>query len=262
MNFIPTTFILYQRQHKTKKVIFGQQVAYMKTWNCLIVDDEDLDRLMVVAFAKKFPQLSLIAACKSAEEALEVLQKNTIDILFLDIDMPSSSGVDLRKKAMTVPVCIFITGHAEYAVESFELDTLDYIMKPLKFDRFERAMQRIEQFLEIKEKANLFELSFGENAIYVKEGTEKSKVNLYDILYLEALKDYTLLVTPQKKHCVWSNLGSLIKQEPFQSFTRVHRSFAIQKQFVKKISAQEIILSNNTMIPVGRSYKDIIKTLL
>lgn len=234
----------------------------MNTWNCIIVDDEDVDRLMAVSFAKRFPCLNIIGSYKSAEEALPILEKEKIDVLFLDIDMPGYSGVELRKKAMEVPVCIFITGHAEYAVESFDLETLDFIVKPLRFDRFERAMQRVEQFLEIKQKANLFELSFGDNAVFIKEGTEKSKINLYDILYLEALKDYTFLVTSQKKHCVWSNLGTLLKQETFNSFTRIHRSFAIQKQFVKKVSSQEIMLSNDTLIPVGRSYKESVKLLL
>ncbi len=238
------------------------KVVKMKKWNCLIIDDEDIDRLMVLSFAKKFPQLNIIGAYSSAQEALDILTKTPIDILFLDIDMPGFSGVEFRKKAMEVPVCIFITGHAEYAVESFELETLDFIVKPLRFERFERAMQRVDQFLEIKEKASLFELSIGDDVIYIKEGNEKSKIKLFDILYLEALKDYTLLVTEQKKHCIWSNIGSLLKQDPFQSFTRIHRSFAIQKQFVKKVSAQEIMLSNNALIPVGRSYKESVKMLL
>lgn len=234
----------------------------MKKWNCIIVDDEDIDRLMVLSFAKKFPQLNIIGTFSSAEEAISILDKTSVDILFLDIDMPGFSGVELRKKAMEVPVCIFITGHAEFAVESFELETLDFIVKPLRYERFEKAMQRVDQFLEIKEKASLFELSIGDDVIYIKEGNEKSKIKLFDILYLEALKDYTLLVTEQKKHCIWSNIGSLLKQDPFQSFTRIHRSFAIQKQFVKKISAQEIMLSNNALIPVGRSYKESVKMLL
>lgn len=234
----------------------------MKIWNCIIVDDEDIDRLMVLSFAKKFPQLNIVGTYKSVEEALAILDKTTIDILFLDIDMPGPNGVELRRRAMEVPVCIFITGHSEYAVESFELETLDFIVKPLRFERFERAMQRVDQFLEIKEKASLFELSIGDDVIFVKEGNERSKVKLFDILYLEALKDYTLLVTEQKKHCIWSNIGSLLRQDPFQSFTRIHRSFAIQKQFVKKISAQEIMLTNNTSIPVGRSYKESVKMLI
>lgn len=234
---------------------------YMKIWNCIIVDDEDVDRLMVVSFAKRYPSLNIIGSYKSAEEALPILEKEKIDVAFLDIDMPGISGVEFRKKAMDIPVCIFITGHAEYAVESFELETLDYIMKPLRFDRFEKAMLRVEQFLEIKQKATLFEMSFGDNAVFIKEGNEKSKINLYDILYLEALKDYTFLVTTQKKHCVWSNIGTLLKQETFNTFTRIHRSFAIQKQFIKKINAQEVLLNNNTIIPIGRSYKESVKLL-
>jgi two-component system, LytTR family, response regulator len=234
----------------------------MEKWNCIIVDDEDVDRLMVVSFAKRFPKLNIIGTYKSAKEAIEVLEKEKIDVLFLDIDMPEINGIDFRKKAFEVPVCIFITGHAEYAVESFELETLDFIVKPVRYDRFEKAMQRVELFLEIKQKAELFELSFGEDTIYIKEGTEKSKIKLSDIFYLEALKDYTLLVTSQKKHCVWSNIGSLLKQDHFQSFIRIHKSYAIQKQFVKKISTHEIMITNDALLPIGRNFKQNVKSFL
>lgn len=255
-------YIIRMTYFVEKFLFLEYKASIMKVWNCLIVDDEDVDRLMVVSFAKKFPQLNIVGTCKSVDEAFSILEKTAIDVLFLDIDMPESNGVALRKRAMEVPVCIFITGHSEYAVESFELETLDFIVKPLRFERFEKAIQRIDQFLEIKEKASLFELSIGDDVIFIKEGNEKSKIKLFDILYLEALKDYTLLVTEQKKHCIWSNIGSLLRQDPFTSFTRIHRSFAIQKQFVKKVSAQEIMLSNNVLIPVGRSYKESVKQLL
>ncbi len=228
----------------------------MEKWNCIIVDDEDVDRLMVVSFAKRFPKLNIIGSYKSSKEAIEVLEKEKIDVLFLDIDMPDINGIDFRKKATEIPVCVFITGHAEYAVESFELETLDFIVKPIRFERFEKAMQRVELFLEIKHKAALFELSFAEDTILIKEGTEKSKIKLSDILYLEALKDYTLLVTANKKHCVYSNIGSLLKQNPFESFIRIHRSYAVQKQFVHKIKVNEIKLTYDILLPVGRNYKD------
>ncbi|MFT3795020.1 LytR/AlgR family response regulator transcription factor [Flavobacterium sp.] len=234
----------------------------MNPWKCIIVDDEDVDRLMVVSFVKRFPSIEIAGIYKSAAEALAALQKEKIDVLFLDIDMPGGSGLELRQKATQVPACVFITGHAEYAVESFELDTLDFIVKPLRFERFEKAMQRVLQFLEIKEKATLFELSFGGDLITIKEGNEQFKVKLSDILYLEALKDYTLLVTPQKKHCVWSNIGTLLKKEPFDSFVRVHKSFAVQKQFVVKTSAHEITLANQSQIPIGRSYKENLSAIL
>lgn len=228
----------------------------MSKWNCIIVDDQLVDRLMVVSFAKRFPKLNIIGAYSSAYEALKVLENQKIDIIFLDIDMPETNGLELRRKATDVPVCIYITSHPEHAVESFDLETLDFIVKPLKFDRFEKAMHRAEQFLEVNQKAKLFELSFGKDVINIKEGTEQTKINLFDILYLEALKDYTLLVTAQKKHCIWSNIGSLLKQETFQGFIRIHKSFAVQRQFVKKISAQEVEMNNNVLIPIGRSFKD------
>ena len=234
----------------------------MEKWNCIIVDDELVDRLMVVSFAKRFPKLNIMGAFASANEAIEVLNKQKIDILFLDIDMPGTNGLELRKKAIEVPVCIYITGHAEHALESFDLETLDFIIKPLKFDRFEKAMHRAEQFLEVHQKAKLFELSFGKDVINIKEGTEQIKINLFDILYLEALKDYTLLVTSQKKHCIWSNIGSLLKQETFQGFIRIHKSYAIQRQFVKKINSQEVEMNNEAMIPIGRSFKDNLNMIL
>lgn len=110
--------------------------------------------------------------------------------------------------------------------------------------------------MEIKLKASLFEASIGGDTIYIKEGHEQTKVKLHEILYLEALKDYTLIITDKKRHCVLSSIGNLLKEDHFQSFIRIHRSFAVQKQFIQKINSTEIILNNNISIPVGRSYKE------
>ncbi|WP_395045961.1 LytR/AlgR family response regulator transcription factor [Flavobacterium sp.] len=228
----------------------------MEQFNCIIVDDDEIDRLTVQSFVKKFPRLKLLGIYDSAEKALEIINTEKIDILFLDIDMPTLSGLDFRKKAMHIPVCIFITAHPEHAVESFELETLDFIVKPLKLDRFAQTMRRIEEFMEIKLKATLFEASIGGDTIYIKEGHEQTKVKLHEILYLEALKDYTLIITSHKRHCVLSSIGILLKEAHFQSFVRIHRSYAVQKQFVKKIGSQEIELNNSVLIPIGRSYKD------
>ena len=228
----------------------------MENLNCIIVDDNEIDRLTVLSFAKRFPNLTIIGSFADSTEALLAIENNKIDILFLDIDMPGISGVELRKKANQVPARIFITSHPEFAVESFELDTLDFIVKPLKFDRFEQTIRRITDFFDIKNKATLFESSIGGDVIYIKEGHEQTKVKLHEILYLEALKDYTLIITPQKRHCVLSSIGTLLKENHFQSFIRIHISFAVQKQFIQKINTQEIILNNNISIPIGRSYKD------
>lgn len=229
----------------------------MKKLNCIIVDDDEIDRLTVLSYSKKFENLTVLGVFESAISALEMIQKEAIDVLFLDIDMDEMSGLEFRKIAHEIPVCIFITSHPEHAVESFELETLDFIVKPIKLDRFTQTMRRIEEFMELKLKAQLFESSIGGDAIYIKEGHEKTKVKLHDILYLEALKDYTLVVTNQKRHCVLSSIGNLLKENHFQSFVRIHRSFAVQKQYIDKKLTNEIILNNGVSIPIGRSYKDI-----
>lgn len=119
-------------------------------------------------------------------------------------------------------------------MESFQLDTLDYIIKPITIERFESAVVRISDYLELKEKADLFESSLGGDAIYIKEGHHKVKVKLHDILYLEGLKDYTKIITENRKHCVLQSIGNLLKETQFQSFIRVHRSFAVQKNFIQE----------------------------
>lgn len=227
-----------------------------KKYTCIIIDDDEIDRLTVLSFAKKFPLLDILGVFESAEEAVLFIEKEKVDILFLDIDMPGLNGIEFRKKALEIPVCIFITAHPEHAVESFEIETLDFIVKPLKLDRFAQTVSRIEEFMEIKLKASLFEASISGDTIYIKEGHEQTKVKLHEILYLEALKDYTLIITDKKRHCVLSSIGNLLKEDHFQSFIRIHRSFAVQKQFIQKINSTEIILNNNISIPVGRSYKE------
>lgn len=234
----------------------------MTNLNCIIVDDNEIDRLTVLSLARKFPVLNILGSFSDSETALEAIQNASVDVLFLDIDISGVSGVELRKTVKQVPACIFITSHPEYAVESFELETLDFIVKPLKFDRFEQSVKRIVDFFEIRNKADLFESSIGGDVIYIKEGHNQIKIKLHEILYLEALKDYTLIVTGEKRHCVLSSIGHLLKEIGFQSFIRIHRSFAVQKQFINKINSHEIILHNNLAIPIGRSYRESLKILL
>lgn len=234
----------------------------MKPFKCIIIDDDEIDRLMVVSFAKKFSNLEILGAFDNAQEALPLLERKNVDVLFLDIDMPSLNGLEFRKKVMEIPVCIYITSYPEHAAESFELDTLDYIVKPLKSDRFSITVQKIEDYLELKYKAQLFENSIGGDTIFIKEGHEQTKIKLHDILYLEALKDYTKIVTSQKKHCVLKSIGNLLKENYFQSFIRVHKSYAVQKQYISKKNSSEIVLNNGQIIPVGRMYKENLNFLI
>lgn len=234
----------------------------MKAFQCIIVDDEEIDRLAVLSYAKRFPILNIAGVFDSAEKALAFLSHNPVDVAFLDIELKGESGMELRRKALEIPVCVFISSHSESAAETFELQTLDFIVKPFKFPRFEQMMKRLVEFMEVRTKASLFESTLGGDTVYVKTGHDQIKVKLHEILYLEALKNYTILVTENKRHCVLSNLGEILNEEKFSSFLRVHRSYAVQKQYIQKIGSQEIELNNGTLIQVGRSYKDNLNLIL
>lgn len=234
----------------------------MKPFDCIIVDDDEMDRLVVQSYAKRFSTLNIVGVFDSAEKALSFLEDNSIDVAFLDIELPGASGLQLRDKALQVPVCVFISSHSESAAQTFELQTLDFIVKPFKFPRFEQMMKRLEEFMEIRNKADLFESSIGGDVVYVKTGHDQIKVKLHEIIYLEALKNYTILVTENKRHCVLSNLGELLQDISFKSFLRIHRSFAVQKQFIQKIGSQEIELNSGKNIPIGRSYKENLNLIL
>ena len=234
----------------------------MKKLTCIVVDDDEIDQLMIVSFVKRFPHLELIGVFSDAAAAFIFCQENQVEVLFLDVDMPGMGGLELRKKLAAIPVCIFVTAHSGHAVESFELETLDYIVKPLKFDRFSKTIARIDEFAQIKTKAFLYDSNIGGDSIYIKEGHEKTKVSLNEILYLEALKDYTLLVTSQKRHCVFSGLGTLLKENHFQSFVRIHRSFAVPKLSIEKMNSTEVTLVNAIVLPIGRSYRETINGLI
>ncbi|MEZ4904051.1 MAG: LytTR family DNA-binding domain-containing protein [Spirosomataceae bacterium] len=199
--------------------------------------------------------MNVIGVFSSAIEALETLKNQKIDVVLSDIDMPNMTGLALRSQMMHIPACIFITAYPDYAAEGFEVEAFDFLVKPIKAARFEHSMQRLQHFFELKQKAALFEYSLGGNTVFIKEGHEQVKINLHDIVYLEALKDYTRIVTAAKKYSVLASIGLLLQDPAFQSFIRIHRSYAVQRHFIEKVTAQQVSVREHTL-PIGRSYKD------
>ncbi|MCU0339859.1 MAG: LytTR family DNA-binding domain-containing protein [Spirosomaceae bacterium] len=230
------------------------------TYRCLVVDDNEIDRLTAQMYVKRYPFLHLAGVCASAREALDFLQTQPVEVLISDIDMPDMTGLELRAQLRHIPVCIFVTAYPDYAAESFEVEAFDFLVKPLKAERVEQCMNRLSNYLEIKQKAELFEYSLGGNTIFIKDGHEQIKLNLHDILYLEALKDYTRIITPTKKYSVLASIGLLLQEQAFQSFVRIHRSYAVQKHYIERVSAQQVHVREYTL-PVGRSYKDALVNL-
>ena len=231
------------------------------SYTCVIVDDNELDRLAIASYIRRYSFLLIVGQFGSAAEALAAIPTIAPDVLMLDIDMPGMNGIELRKELAGVPACLFITAHPEYALEGFEAAALDYLVKPMRAERFAKAMERLEQFLSIHHRAALMEHTIGADALFIKDGHDHIKLLVSDILYLEALKDYTGVVTRQKKYCVLTPLGSLLKEKPFDRFVRIHRSYAIQKQSVTRINSREVLV-NGLALPIGRRFKEGLDKLL
>lgn len=225
------------------------------SYTCIIADDDEIDRLTTQSFVKKYPSLQIAGVFTNPETALLAAEKQIPDIAFLDVDMPGMTGLELRRKLTDIPACIFITSYPDYAVESFELVALYFIVKPIKAERFEKTINRITEFFTTREKAKLLDHTLGKDSIVIKDGHTQVKLLLHQVQYLEALKDYTSIVTTTGRHCVLASIGNLLKEPGFHSFIRIHKSYAVQKNYIEKVKAQEVQL-NNITLPVGRVYKD------
>ncbi len=231
-----------------------------KIFNCIIADDDEIDRLTTLSFCRRYPFLQINGVFESSQKVMEFTRHHTTDVLLLDIDMPGMNGLELRKQLEHIPACIFITSHPEFALESFDLAVLDFLVKPLKAIRFATAMQRLEDYLDTRHKAELLDYTLGGDTLFIKDGHDHFKIQLHDIIYLEALKDYTGIITEKKKYCVLTPLGNLLKEHTFKNFVRIHRSYAVQKHFVNKITAKEVLV-NNIQLPIGRSYRNEVELL-
>ena len=224
-----------------------------------MVDDDYVDILTAVSFLEDYTFLEITGRYDSAEKAFAAAEKMPPDVLFMDIDMPEMNGLQLREKLMHIPACIFITSYPDYAVESFEMAALDFLIKPFTHDRFAKTIVRLKEYLTIRHKAELLNHTLGADTLFIKDGTNHIKLQLHEIIYLEALNNYTSIVTTNRKFAVLSTLGNLVKENAFGDFIRIHRSYAVQKHFIKKVSADEVLVNNNIALPIGRSYKEALK---
>ncbi|WP_027381082.1 LytR/AlgR family response regulator transcription factor [Chryseobacterium daeguense] len=222
---------------------------------CMIIDGDELDRLVLLHHLKQYENIEVVASFDTAEKAIPFLEL-PIDLLIIEAGLKGMNGLEFRKLAHKIPACIFISSHTEYALETFEIDTLDFIAKPLKTDRFHTSMQKLFSFFEMKEKCEFFDALLGENIIKIKEGCNIHHIKITDILYLEALKDYTRIVTPDKKHCILNSIGNILHKSYFESFVRIHRSFAVPRHLIRSKNNHEVELVHQIKLPIGRAYKE------
>lgn len=223
--------------------------------SCIIVDDDEIDRLTALSFLADYSFIEVTGQYSDPVKALAAAKQNSPDVLLLDIDMPGMNGLDLRRQLLQVPACIFMTAFPDYAVDGFELAALDFLVKPFSAARFTKSMDRLREYTDIRYRAELLNHTLGADTIFIKDGHAQVKLQLHEIIYLEALKNYTGIITASRKYAVLTPMGSLIKEKPFASFIRIHRSYAVQKHYIKKIGPAEVLV-NNISLPIGRTYKE------
>lgn len=238
----------------------------MTPHTCLIVEDEPLARSLLAEYVKKVPFLSLVKTCSSPMEALDVLRSNPVDILFLDIQMPEITGITLLKILQNRPMVILTTAYSEYALESYELDVVDYLLKPITFDRFLKAVEKASQRLKTSSPASsaITEKNSSDTApafVFVKDGTKLVKINFDDILYVEGLKDYVTIHTKLQKVTSLQRLKSLEIQLPADRFIRIHHSYIIALKAIDVIHKGEVQIGH-AMIPISDTYRKTFKEFI
>ena len=227
--------------------------------HCLIVDDNMIARMAMKKLVEQVKDLVLIGECENAVEAYNIVSKDHVDLLLLDIEMPGVSGIELTKNlGKKSPFIVFTTAKTDYAVDAFELNVVDYLVKPIEPARFLKAIERVREAIEsTKEQIEVKDKEF----VFVKDNGVLKKINADDILYLEAMGDYVKVFTSQKFHIVHATLKSIEEKLPASKFMRVHRSYIIA---LKKIDFIEegVININTTSIPVADAYKATLNSRL
>lgn len=229
--------------------------------NCIALDDEPLALDIIEAYVKKHPELNLIARCNNAEEASKVLNSQHIDLMFLDIQMPGVTGLNFIRSLKNKPLFMFTTAYSEYAIDGFELDAIDYLLKPIAYDRFEKAIEKAKEYYTIKNNSGLTESDLENDFIFVKANQQLIKLAYGEILYVEAFADYVKIFLNDRKIVTLQTMKKMEAKLPSDIFSRVHRSFIVNRKAVQSFSTS-VCEVNGEKIPVGKNYKnDFIKLM-
>lgn len=226
---------------------------------CIIVDDEPLAREIMESYVEKVPFLRLIASCKNAFEALDKIQQDKPDLIFLDIQMPDLNGIQFYESLVYKPLVIFTTAYSDYAVSGFDLDATDYLVKPFSFDRFIKAVNKARSNQQRETSSEIGE--FRRKFMFVKDGVKIVRVSYDDILFFEGMKDYVKIVMNDKFILTLISMQHMADKLPKDLFVRVHRSFIVSIPKIEKIEKNRVVISGK-WIPVGNSYKSLLTDAL
>jgi DNA-binding LytR/AlgR family response regulator len=235
----------------------------MKT-KCLIVDDEPLAIKVIETHAGKIPGLEVEATCNNAMEAFDILRRKKIDLVFLDVEMPGITGIELLKSLKKVPAVIITTAYRDFALDAFELDAIDYLLKPVSFERFFKSVSKYYQWNDSEKEilkgvpnTQLVEDAF----IYVRSDRKVLKLLLKDIKFIESLKDYVKIHLQKEVVITKEKISHLEEKIPTSMFIRTHRSFLVSVSHIKAFTAETIEV-DDVELPIGRTYKNSVLSFL
>lgn len=223
-----------------------------------VLEDDLVDQLVFREYMAAYPALQPCGYFTDSSEGLTFIKAHLPDVVFLDIDMPGLTGMDIIAQVKDrVPACVFITSHPEFALDGFKHAALDYILKPLTAERLALCIQKITEYLEIRKKAMAYEVLVEKESLVIKDGHSHIKLPQHDIIYLEAMQDYTKVVTEKKNYITLTTFAGLLERLPRKNFLRVHRSYAVAVQKVREQHADKLVCGH-TAIPIGKTYRSIV----
>ncbi len=224
--------------------------------NCIIIDDEPLARKGLAEYVQNVSFLNLVGAYEDALKAALAISENDIHLLFVDIELPHMNGLDFVKTMKRQPLVIFTTAYPQYALDGFDLDVLDYLVKPFSFPRFFKAVTKAKEQFDLRHKTDEVKVNTDTNEyIFVKEGNKVSRIFFHDILFAEALQNYIAIHTAEKRFIVYLTFKSLEEKLPAEHFLKVHKSYIIQIAKVEAFENNELQIAS-FKIPVSRNMKE------
>lgn len=224
---------------------------------CIAIDDEPRALEILNNFICKIDFLELVGKFRSPLDATDFLLQNEIDLVFLDINMPDVTGTELVKILSQKPMIIFTTAYSEYAIESYELDAIDYLLKPFGFDRFLKSVIKAKELFKARsriENKHTVNLSTTEENIQLKSGSETFNVKIDDIKYIEGLGNYVNVYLTEKKIVTYTSLRDILEKLPERQFIRIHKSYIISVNHIESFEIHQVKLDNKT-IPIGKNYR-------
>ena len=235
----------------------------MNSIKCLAIDDEPLALQKLSSYVKKTPYLQLLGACQSALEAKEIMQKEWIDAIFIDINMPDLNGMEFVKQMDRPPMVVFTTAYSEYALEGFKVDAVDYLLKPFGLQDFLRAAQKVRHRYELENPAtqsnpNEEAVGIDADAMYLKSDYKTVRINISDIRYVEGMSEYLKIYLEGEKKplIVLLSMKRLEERLPSNTFMRIHRSYIINLKKIREVNKNRVVLGEDAFLPIGDLYKE------